>query len=83
MFTRLFSGMLRFAIFGLIWLFIFAIPVSPSKRVFQVLFESIVNTKPGHWISGYLEIASKKVRASVADMAKDVSEKLEDKISNQ
>lgn len=37
---------------GVVWLYVFSIPVDAEKRIFDVGYEHMVNIKPVHWMVG-------------------------------
>lgn len=47
-----------FVTFGILWLFIFSVPVGTSKSVFDVAHYYIVDTRPVYWVVS-------KVRGSI------------------
>ena len=38
-----------FFLFGLIWVFVFSIPLGKGKRIFDVVHHLLVNNIPVHW----------------------------------
>lgn len=44
-----------FIIFGLIWLFLFSIPVGQGKVVFDVASYYIVSSRPVYWLLGQID----------------------------
>lgn len=40
---------------GLVWLFVFALPVGKGKSVYEVMHYYIVDTRPVHWVVGKVQ----------------------------
>jgi len=40
---------------GLLWLFLFAMPVGKGKSLYEVLHYYVVDTRPVHWVVGKIQ----------------------------
>lgn len=40
---------------GMLWLFVFSIPVSNNRRFFDVAFNVVVDTTPMNWVVGKVQ----------------------------
>jgi hypothetical protein len=79
MFKKFLKKLVIFLIFGMIWLFIFSIPISGDKKFFQVSYYYIVDTRPVHWI---LEKIYSGARTS-ENNAKEAAHEVIDKVSSE
>ncbi len=46
---------LSFVIIGIIWLFLFSIPLGQGRTVFDVAHHYVVDSTPVHWILGQVD----------------------------
>ncbi len=69
-------GVAHFFIHGLIWLFLFSIPVGHhGKRFFHVGYYYIVDTKLVHLVTDILSTSAKKTENTASDVVNDVVNK--------
>jgi hypothetical protein len=40
---------------GLVWLFLFSLPVGKGKNLFELLTFYVVDTRPVHWVVGQVQ----------------------------
>lgn len=69
-----------FIIFGLIWLFIFSIPLKNEGLLFDKLHFYIVNTKPVHWVISKISSTIKTSENTAKDTANEFIDKIETEV---
>lgn len=69
-----------FTIFGIIWLFIFSIPISSNKKIFQFFHYYIVDTTPIHWILEKLRSGFKTTELTTKEVAHKVIDKVDSEV---
>ena len=76
MFKKFLKKLVIFIIFGVIWLFLFSIPVSNGKKLFQVSYYYIVDTRPVHWVFDKVSTGAKTTENNAKEAAHDVIDKV-------
>ena len=71
------KSLLTFFISGLIWLFIFSIPVGhEGKKLYSVGYFYLVDTKPVHFVTHFLFSAANKTEKTASEVVNDVVDKV-------
>jgi hypothetical protein len=68
-----------FLAYGLVWLFLFSIPLEGSTRLFQVGYYYIVDTKFVHFITDFVKEGTSKTTGAATGAAHEVINKVEEK----
>lgn len=76
MFKKLIKKLFAFLFLGLIWLFLFSIPVGNDKKLFQVCYHYIVDTRPVHWVTNKVSMGAKTTENTAKEAAHDVIDKV-------
>lgn len=72
-----------FFILGFLWLFLFSIPVSPTRNVYDLAFEHIVDTRPVHWMLEKTQLSFSFTARSMQNSAQELEGNLEEKFSQK
>ncbi len=79
MFKTFLKKLVIFLIIGIVWLFLFSIPLKNDKLLFNILYFYIVDTKPVHWLKEKITSGAK----TTEDTAKDKANSFIDKIDTE
>ena len=79
MFKTFLKKLVIFLIIGIVWLFLFSIPLKNDKLLFNILHFYIVDTKPVHWLKEKITSGAK----TTEDTAKDKANSFIDKIDTE
>ncbi|APJ02706.1 hypothetical protein [Silvanigrella aquatica] len=77
MFKSFIKKLFVFIIYGFIWLFIFSIPLSSGKNLFEIGYDKIVDTKPVHWILSKVSKGMKKTENNAKEATENAIDKIE------
>lgn len=80
MFKKILKKLFVFVLYGLIWLFLFSIPVRKGKNLFQIGNYYIVETKPVHWLLDKAYYGAKTTENSAKDTAHEVIDKVSSEV---
>ncbi|KAB8030613.1 hypothetical protein [Fluviispira multicolorata] len=76
MFKKFLKKLFGFLFVGLIWLFIFSIPVGEGKRLYNICYTYIVDTRPVRWVKEKISSGAKTTENTAKDTASEVIDKV-------
>lgn len=76
MFKKFLKKLVIFLLFGIIWLFLFSIPINGAKKFFHVSYYYIVDTRPVHWILDKVYSGAKITENNAKEAAHDAIDKV-------
>ena len=76
MFKKILKKLFVFIFIGIIWLFIFSIPVKNGRLLFQISYQYIVDTKPVHWVTEKVSSGAKTTENNAKEAAHEIIDKV-------
>lgn len=73
---KFFKKLIVFLLFGVIWLFLFSIPMSNGKKLFQISHYYIVDTRPVHWFLEKVYSGAKTTENNAKEAAHEAIDKI-------
>lgn len=64
------GSIIKFFIYGFIWLFIFSIHVNRTEKLFDLCYDSIVDSQTVHELKSYLSTFIKKIKNEIEESPK-------------
>ncbi|BBH51907.1 hypothetical protein [Fluviispira sanaruensis] len=76
MFKKFLKKLIAFLFVGLIWLFIFSIPLGEGRRFFNFCYSHIVDTRPVKWVKEKVSSGAKTSENTAKEAAGEVIDKV-------
>ncbi len=79
MFLQWILRLFIFILYGIIWLFLFSIPLDGKTKLFHVGYYYIVDTRPMHFLLKFVKSGADRTTETASDTAIEIIRKAEEK----